>query len=439
MASLTLSRFRPVLHCCFVLHAAASAQTAPPLVAVRAGTLIDGLGGAPVRNAVVLVEGERIKAVGAGLAVPAGARVIDLSGLTVLPGFIDAHTHLASAEITQPGWDDAYARFTPADYALLGAKHARETLEAGFTTVREVGSQWFADVSLRNAINAGSVPGPRMQVAGHAISISGGHCDNSNGYAPNAFGREPGITEGIANGPEAIRAAIRYQVKYGADVIKICATGGVVSFGDSAGAQQYGLEELRAAVEAAHLAQRRIAAHAHGTAGIKAAVRAGVNSVEHGSVLDPEAVRMMVEQGTYLVSTLSAGENVGKMARLGTLPPALAAKALAIAEAMPRSFRMAVAAGVKIALGVDNVFDSRSHDSHEFTLLVQNGMTPMQAIQAGTKVAAELLGWEQEVGTIQPGRFADLVALRGDPLRDITEVERALVVLKGGTVVKNGR
>jgi len=415
-----------------------AAQPAPVAV-VRAGMLIDGQGGAPIRNAVIIVEGERIKQVGSAIATPAGANVIDLSGFTVLPGFIDAHTHLAYAEIKETGWDDAYARWTPADWALIGAAHARQSLETGFTTVREVGSQWFADVSLRNAINAGRVPGPRIQAAAHAISISGGHCDNSSGFAPNAFGREPGITEGIANTPDQIRAAIRYQVKYGADVIKICATGGVVSFGDSAGAEQYNFEELKAAVEAAHLAERRIAAHAHGTAGIKAAVRAGVNSIEHGSMLDEEAVRLMVERGTYLVSTLSAGAAVAEMGRKGTLPPGLAEKGILVGDAMPRSFRMAVKAGVKIALGVDNVFDSRANDAHEFTLMVQAGMTPAQAIAAGTRVAAELLGWEKHVGTVQPGRFADLVAVRGDPLTDITALERAVVVIKGGAIMKDRR
>jgi imidazolonepropionase-like amidohydrolase len=404
---------------------------------VRAASLIDGNGGAPIRNAVVVIEDGRIRSVGG--PAPAGAETIDLGAVTLLPGFIDAHTHLASPEITRAGWEDAYARWTPADWALVGAAHAKQSLEAGITTVREVGSQWFADVSLRNAIEAGYVPGPRMQVAGHAISITGGHCDNSSGFAPNAFGREPGYTDGIANGPESIRAAIRYQVKYGADVIKICATGGVVSWGDSAGAQQYDAAELKAAVDAAHLAERRIAAHAHGTAGIKAAVLAGVNSIEHGSILDEETARLMAEKGTYLVSTLSAGAWVAKMAAAGTLPPALAEKARIIAKKMPESIRLAIRSGVKVAFGVDNVFDSRSKDTHEFALLVEAGMTPMQAIQAGTKVAAELLGWEGRVGTVTPGRFADLVAVRGDPLADITEVERPVWVMKGGVVVKDVR
>jgi imidazolonepropionase-like amidohydrolase len=432
-------RWNPVAPILVLVALSAASAQSKPVIAIRAGTLIDGQGGAPIKNAVVIVTGDRITGVGANLAVPAGARVIDWSQLTVLPGFIDAHTHLASPEITRAGWDDAYARWTPADWALVGVAHARQTLEAGFTTVREVGSQWFADVSLRNAINQGYVPGPRMQVAGHALSISGGHCDNSSGFAANAFGREPNFTEGIANTPDQLRAAVRYQVKYGADVIKICATGGVVSFGDSAGAQQYDADELKAAVDAAHLAERRIAAHAHGTAGIKAAVLAGVNSIEHGSILDEETARLMAAKGTYLVSTLTAGLRVAKMADEGTLPPALADKGRLIGQKMPQSFRLALKAGVKIALGVDNVFDSRSTDTHEFTLLVQNGMTPMQAIEAGTRVGAELLGWEKDVGTVVAGRYADLVAVRGDPLKDISEVERPAAVMKGGMIVKEAR
>jgi imidazolonepropionase-like amidohydrolase len=421
-----------------VLVGPSAAQNSPAIV-VRAGTLIDGSGGLPMKNAIIVIQGDRITDVGPNAHIPAGARVFDWSQLTVLPGFIDAHTHLASPEITRPGWESAYARWTPADWALIGALHARQTLEAGFTTVREVGSHAFADVSLRNAINEGFVPGPRMQVAANAISITGGHCDESNGFAPNAFGREADFTEGVANGPEQIRAAIRYQVKYGADVIKICATGGVVSFGDSAGAQQYDFEELKAAVDAAHLAERRIAAHAHGTAGIKAAVLAGVNSIEHGSILDEETAHLMATKGTYLVSTLTAGLRVARMAEDGTLPPALAAKGRFIGERMPQSFRLALRAGVKIALGVDNVFDSRSTDTHEFTLLVQNGMSPSQAIQAGTRVGAELLGWEKDVGSVAVGRYGDLVAVRGDPLADITQVEHPAIVMKGGVIVKDNR
>jgi imidazolonepropionase-like amidohydrolase len=422
------------------LAIAAAAADAPradsPLLAIKAGTLLDGTDGPAVREAVILVEGERIKAVGSRLAIPDGARVLDLSGFTVLPGFIDAHTHLTAALVGEPGWDSAPARDTLADYALRAAFHARQALEAGYTSAREVGAAGFADVALRNAINLGRVPGPRLQVAAHAIGITGGHCDTS-GFAPGLFGHEPGIAEGIANGPEEIRAAVRYQVKYGADVIKICATGGVISVGDTAGAQQYDRAELEAAVQAAHMLERKIAAHAHGTEGIKAAVRAGVDSIEHGSLLDEEGARLMAEHKTFLVSTLMAGDAVVRMAKDGRLTGEYAKKALAVGPSMPKAMARAAAAGVRIALGTDNIFDSHTTDAREFTLLVGAGFTPLQAILAGTRNAAALLGWEKDVGGVAVGRYADLVAVKGDPLQDIRLVENVAWVMKGGTVVKD--
>jgi imidazolonepropionase-like amidohydrolase len=275
-----------------------------------------------------------------------------------------------------------------------------------------------------------------MQVAAHSIGITGGHCDVS-GFAPGLFGREPGIAEGIANGPEAIRAAVRYQVKYGADVIKICATGGVISVGDTAGAQQYDRAELEAAVQAAHMLERKIAAHAHGTEGIKAAVRAGVDSIEHGSLLDDEGARLMAERKTFLVSTLMAGDAVVRMAKDGRLTGEYARKALAVGPSMPKAMARAAAAGVRIALGTDNIFDSHTTDAREFTLLVGAGFTPLQAILAGTRNAAALLGWEKDVGGVAVGRYADLVAVKGDPLQDIRLLENVAWVMKGGTVVKD--
>jgi imidazolonepropionase-like amidohydrolase len=411
----------------------ASAQT----VAVRAGRLIDGTGAAPQRNVVILIDGDRITDVGPNLRVPAGAKVVDLSAMTVLPGFIDAHVHMTGHVLGEPGWDNEIVRETGADMALRGALHARQTLEAGFTTVRNVGAAWFSDVALRNAINRGDVPGPRMLVAGHALGISGGHCDGTDGLVPGVFGDEPGSDFGGVNGPDAIRAAIRDQVKHGADVIKICATGGVLSEGDSVGVQQMMPDELEAAVAAARMLERRVATHAHGTAGIKAAVRAGVTSIEHGSILDDEAVALMKEHGTYLVPTLLAGEAVEQMAKSGALQGQRAEKALAVAPIMRQSIRKAVAAGVKIALGTDAGVMPHGHNGHEFTLMVQwGGMTPMQAIVAGTSAGADLLGWSAHVGSVAPGRFADLVGVAGDPLTDITVLEHVAFVMKGGTVVK---
>jgi len=409
-----------------------SAQT----LAVRAGRLIDGTGATPQRNVVILIDGDHITAVGPNLRIPAGARVVDLSAMTVLPGFIDAHVHMTGHVLGEPGWDNEIVRETGADMALHGALHARQTLEAGFTTVRNVGASWFSDVALRDAINRGDVPGPRMLVAGHALGISGGHCDGTDGLVPGVFGDEPGSDFGGVDGPDAIRAAIRDQVKHGADVIKICATGGVLSEGDSVGVQQMMTDELEAAIAAARMLERRVAAHAHGTAGIKAAVRAGVTSIEHGSILDDEAVALMKEQGTYLVPTLLAGEAVEQMAKSGALRGQRAEKALAVAPLMRQSIRKAVAAGVKIALGTDAGVIPHGRNGHEFTLMVQwGGMTSMQAIVAGTSAGADLLGWSAHVGSVAPGRFADLVGVTGDPLTDITTLEHVAFVMKGGVVV----
>jgi imidazolonepropionase-like amidohydrolase len=408
----------------------------PPITAIRAGTLIDGTGGAPVRNAVILVQGGRITAVGPSVAVPSGAAVIDLSAFTVLPGFIDAHVHLAGHTIGDGDWQHSRLTEMPSQLALLGAAHAQQTLEAGFTTVRVVGSVAFGDVALRNAINAGWIPGPRIMAAGVSFGIRGGHCDETNGLQPGALGYEAGVAEGVANGVEEARNAVRYAVKYGADVIKICATGGVLSLTDSVGVQQYTEEEMRAIVETATQLDRRVAAHAHGTAGIKAAVRAGVTSIEHGSILDAEAVRMMKDRGTWLVPTLLAGFTVESLATAGRLPPPIAAKALAIAPRQHASFKLALDGGVRIALGTDAGVMRHGSNGREFGLMVRYGMTPMQAIVAGTSNGATLLGLESEIGTIAAGKRADVVAVRGDPLQSIALLERVDFVMKDGVVFK---
>jgi imidazolonepropionase-like amidohydrolase len=408
----------------------------PQVTAIRAGTLIDGTGGAPIKNAVILVQGGRITGVGAGVAVPGGATVIDLSGFTVLPGFIDAHVHLAGRTIGDGDWQHSRLTEMPSQLALLGAAHAQQTLEAGFTTVRVVGSAAYGDVALRNAINAGWIPGPRIVAAGVSFGIRGGHCDETNGLQPGALGYEAGVAEGVANGVEEVRNAVRYAVKYGADVIKICATGGVLSLTDSVGVQQYTEEEMRAIVETATQLDRRVAAHAHGTAGIKAAVRAGVTSIEHGSMLDAEAVRMMKEKGTWLVPTLLAGFTVESLANAGRLPPPIAAKALAIAPRQHASFKLALDGGVRIALGTDAGVMRHGTNAREFGLMVRYGMTPMQAIVAGTSNGATLLGLEAEVGTIAAGKRADLVAVRGDPIQNIALLERVDFVMKDGVVFK---
>ena len=401
------------------------------VVAIRAGTLIDGRGGAPVRNAVIVIQGERIQSI--GTSVPAGARVIDLSRQTVLPGFIDAHVHLTGREIGEGDWVNAGVRESAADDAIFGVRNARRTLEAGFTTVRNVGARGFADVALRNAINAGTVPGPRMLTAANSLGISGGHCDD-NGYAPYVL-HEPGPMEGIANGADQIREAIRLQVKYGATVIKICATGGVLSQGDAVGVQQYSEDEMRVVVETARLLERRVAAHAHGTEGIIAAARAGVSSIEHGSFMTEEAARVMVEHGTWHVPTLMAGFMVGSDSGAARLPAWAASKGRAAWAANQRGIRISVAAGVKIALGTDAGVFPHGLNGREFQLLVDyGGMTPMQAIVTGTLNAATLLGMEHDVGTLEAGKFADIVAVDGDPLASIALLQRPSFVMKGGAV-----
>ena len=411
----------------------AAQQAPPPPVAIRAGALLDGTGAAPLRHAVIVIRGERIEAVGAAVPIPAGARVIDLSAYTLLPGFIDAHVHLAGRPLGVGDWAHRGVTDDEADDALWGVTNARATLLAGFTTVRDVGSFSFANVALMRAIDAGRVPGPRMMAAGHLIGISGGHCDQ-NGYAAGALA-ERGPLEGIAAGPDQVREAVRLQVKYGATVIKICATGGVLSQGDEIGAQQMTEDEMRAAVETAKMLGRRVAAHAHGNEGIKAAVRAGVTSIEHGSFLDEEAVRMMVEHGTWLVPTLFAGWSVGAPEAPTRLPSFAADKGRRAWAALQRSIRLAVAGGVKIALGTDAGVDPHGQNAREFELLVSaGGMTPMQAIQAGTMNAATLLGMERDVGSVEAGKYADLVAVRGDPLADITTLQHPAFVMKGGEV-----
>jgi len=411
-------------------------QPTQTTTAIRAGTLIDGTGAPPVRNAVIVIQGDRITAVGSNVQVPAGASVIDLSGATVLPGFIDAHVHLAFRTIGDGDWQHAGLTDMPSQLALLGAAHAQQTLEAGFTTVRVVGTAHFGDIALRNAINAGWIPGPRIVGAGISFGIRGGHCDETNGLQPEALDHEGGIEVGVADGIEEVRNAVRYVVKYGADVIKICATGGVLSLTDSAGVQQYSEEEMRAIVETATQLDRRVAAHAHGTAGIKAAVRAGVTSIEHGSILDAEAVALMKQKGTWLVPTLLAGFTVESLATAGRLPPPIAAKALAIAPRMHNSFKLALDAGVKIALGTDAGVMKHGTNAREFGLMVRYGMTPMQAIVAGTSSGATLLGLERDIGTIAVGKRADIVAVGGDPLQNIQVLEHVDFVMKDGRVFK---
>ena len=407
------------------------------VVVLRASRLIDGTGAAPITNAIVIVTDNKITAVGAAgsVRVPSGAKVIDLGNATLLPGFIDAHTHLIGRVLGDPEGDMAPVRDYDSFGAILGVMHARDTLMAGFTSVRNVGASGrFDDMALRKAINEGWIIGPRIETAGHAIGITGGHCDQ-NGFRPGVV--QLGPMDGVANGPEEIRAAVRYQIKYGADVIKTCATGGVLSEGDAVGATQYSFEELRALVEEANKLDRKVAAHAHGLEGIKLAVRAGVSSIEHGSFLDEEAAQMMAARGTFLVPTLMAGEAVERAAKNGILKGLRAEKAFAAAAAMRRGIKIAVANKVQIALGTDAGVIPHGTNAREFVLMVEwGGMSPMDSIIAGTMNGAKLLGWDKNLGSITVGKWADIVAVSGDPLKDIHAMEKVVFVMKNGVVYK---
>jgi imidazolonepropionase-like amidohydrolase len=406
-------------------------------VALRAARLIDGTGAAAITNGVVVVTDDKIVAVGkqGAVTIPAGAKLVDLGDVTLLPGFIDAHTHIIGRELADPQANDAAVRDYQATGAIIGVANAQKTLLAGFTTIRNVGAPDFDDMALRKAVNEGNVIGPRMQNAGHAIGITGGHCDE-NGFRPGLMDGNPML--GIADGPDQIRAAVRYQAKYGADVIKMCATGGVLSEGDAVGVQQYTYEEMKALVDEATKLERKVAAHAHGAEGIKTAVRAGVSSIEHGSFLDEEGARLMVQHGTYLVPTLSAGEAAVRAADAGILKGLRAQKARAAAAAMKNGVKIAVKDGVPIALGTDAGVGAHGTNGHEFTLMVEwGGMTPMQSIVAGTMSGAKLLGWDKQIGSLAAGKWADVVAVPGDPLQDIHVIERPVFVMKNGYVYKS--
>jgi imidazolonepropionase-like amidohydrolase len=406
------------------------------VVVLRAARLIDGTGAAAVAPGVVVVTDDRITAVGTDrtVTIPAGATTIDLGDATLLPGFIDAHVHLIGRTLGDPEGDDAPVKDFDSFGAILGVANAEKTLLAGFTSVRNVGAPHFDDMALRKAITEGFVIGPRIEAAGHAIGITGGHCDE-NGFKPGIL--PPSPINGQANGDEEIRQAVREQIKYGADVIKTCATGGVLSEGDAVGASQYTQEELNVLVSEANRLGRKVAAHAHGTEGIKFAVRAGVASIEHGSFLDEEGAKMMAARGTYLVPTLSAGEAAENAAKSGVLTGLRAQKAYAAAAAMRKAIRLAMANHVPIALGTDAGVDPHGKNAHEFVLMVEwGGLTPMQSIVAGTSSAATLLGWDHDVGTLAAGKWADVVAVPGDPLSNIHALEKPVFVMKNGIIYK---
>lgn len=439
-------RFLTLILCLISLAGQTFAQLGAPgekkgkgTVVLRAAQIIDGTGAEPIKNGAIVVTDDKISAIGpfAAMTVPAGTRVIDLGDATLMPGFIDAHTHIIGRVLGDPEGQNSGVRDYDSFGAMLGVGNAERTLLAGFTTIRNVGAGNFDDLALRKAINDGFVPGPRMRAAAHSIGITGGHCDE-NGYKPGLADGD--YKTGIADGPEQVRAAVRYQVKYGADVIKTCATGGVLSEGDAVGATQYTYEELKAMVDEAHKLERKVAAHAHGTEGIKIATRAGVSSIEHGSFLDEEGAKLMAERGTFLVPTMMAGEGVERLAKSGVLKGYRAEKALAAAAAMRNAIKIAVANRVQIALGTDAGVIPHGTNAHEFVLMVEwGGMRPMDAIVAGTMNGAKLLGWDSTIGSLTVGKYADIVAVPGDPLKDIKRMETTVFVMKNGAIYKGGK
>ena len=413
--------------------------TTPKVLYVKAGRLFDGTGDASVPDRVILVEGDRIKAVGSfsEIPIPGGAEAIDLSHATVLPGLIDAHTHLGSRADRY----DEINKFkdTPNHGAFAAVLHARKTLEAGFTTVRDVGSKPFLAVDLRDAIDEGFLVGPRVVASGPGISITGGHGD-LNKFAPQVrvsmFPEERDYK--IADGIDQVRHVVRAQVKHGVDVIKVHASGGVLSRGDSPGAPQYSVEELRVLVAEAHAAGRKVAAHAHGAQGIKNAVIAGVDSIEHGSLIDDEGINLMRQNGTWLVADIYNDDYLLGKAVEFHLPRESIDKEKAIGQLQRDNFAKAVKAGVKVAFGTDAGVYPHGDNAKQFFYMVKYGLTPARAIRSATSDAAELLGKTGSVGKVAPGLFADLIAVEGDPLADVTSLEKVGFVMKGGKVVRDG-
>ena len=402
--------------------------------AIKAGRVIDVANGNILKNQIILIQNDTIVAIGSSITIPKDAEIIDLSNATVLPGLIDCHTHL-TAEPSDDYYGDIF-RKTTADFAIRAPIYAKRTLQAGFTTCRDVGSGDLIDISLRNAINEGIIDGPRMLVATFALGATGGHSDLS-GFNPNISSKGNPDFTGVADGVDEIRKRVRNNVKWGADVIKFCATAGVLSEEESVGAPQYSLEEMKALIDEAHMRGKRVAAHAHGTEGIKRAVIAGVNSVEHGSILDAETLQLMKQKGTYYVPTIYVADYVIKEFSKKGYPEKIINKAREIAPQMGASFTMATKAGVKIAYGTDAGVFPHGTNARQFKYMVKYGQTPMQAIQSATINAADLLGLNKKVGVLEKGKFADMIAVIGNPLDDISILENVNFVMKGGVVYKN--
>ncbi len=417
----TLAAFAAIA--CLVIAPSALAET----VVLEADGYLDVVVGRIVTPAVIVIEGEKIAAVNPS-ARPPGARTIALPGHVLLPGLMDAHVHLNY--IIDEGWETEPVRFTSGDFALRALPHASKTLLAGFTTVRDLGTGLgFSDVALMRAIDKGWAIGPRVIPAGHALTTTGGHCDQTSGLGPGVV--PPDFVSGTADGVDEVLKSVRYQVKHGAKVIKICATAGVLSFEGPAGAQQYSIEELRAAAEEAHRHGLRIAAHAHGTEGIIASSEAGIDSIEHNSMMTDEAAAILKKNGSFVVPNMHLIDTL----KTTELPPALAAKQAHLGPLAVESFKRALKAGVKVAFGTDAGVFPHGDNAKELTARVGLGDTPLHAIQSATLINAELFGTPDR-GKIEAGLLADLIAVAGNPLDDIKRLEDVRFVMKGGVVYK---
>ena len=422
-----------LLVACSLPCMAVAGESSVPIV-LKAAHLFDSVSGKMVDHGMIVVSGSKIESVGVDNHVPANATVIDLGEATLLPGFIDAHVHLSSEAGPNwyMDWQNGILRF-PAEQALYGAHYAKLTLDAGITTVRDLGSNDYLALGMRNAIKAGMIPGPRMLVSNYALGATGGHADQDP-FPPQRIA-VAGPIQGVCNGPEECRAAVRYQIKFGADVIKFMPSGGVLSLSDPVDNVQLTQEEMNAIVGEAHAWKRKVAAHCHGDRAAKMAIAAGVDSIEHGSFLQDDTLLEMKKKHVYLVPTLFAGAWTGEHA--DGYPPVIAAKARAAAAQSQQMFQHAVKIGVPVAMGTDAGVEPHGLNAREFSLMTKNGMPPAEALMAGTAHAAELLGVAEQIGTLQPGKLADVIALAGNPLTDMKATEHAVFVMKEGVIYRN--